>query len=96
MHRLTRDVLLFAAVLAGWSAAAPSASAQTNGGIVDGRHTEPSPSQVLPRERQAGVAPSKGQADQNQSTVDQLGKELLDKEQTDPPTKGSVPPVQAR
>ena len=65
-----------------------------NGGIVDGQHHEPNPAQVLPRERQDGVAPSSGQAEHNAATIDQLDQHLLNQERTNPPTQSSVPPIQ--
>lgn len=79
---------------AGLVASAPlAAQAQPrNGNIVDGQNRQPTPAEVVPRERAAGVAPGPVQVDRETGAVDQLGKELLQKERTDPPAPGAVPP----
>ncbi|HYZ62603.1 MAG TPA: hypothetical protein VE650_09120 [Acetobacteraceae bacterium] len=62
------------------SAGEVRAQAARNGPEWGGKDHQPTESEVIQREKQAGIRPPPGQVDRNQQTVDQLGRELLREE----------------
>lgn len=100
MRRIRALAVMGCLVAAGLLVAPPPAEAQApgrEGNIVNGKNREPSPAEVLPRERQAGVAPARTQAESDQRTVDQLNQQLLGAEAADPPGRaGGTMPLPSR
>ncbi len=73
------------------SATGAGAQETRNGPEWGGKDHQPTQSEVIQRERQAGVRAPKGQVDQNDHTVDQLDQQLLHDESVDPPRRPNTP-----
>ena len=68
------------------SIASAGAQVPHNGPEWDGKDHQPTQSEVVRRENQAGIRPPKAQVDRNRRTVQQLGRQLLHDEAVDRPT----------
>jgi hypothetical protein len=73
------------------SATGASAQAHRDSPEWGGLDHQPTQSEVIQREKQAGVRAPKGQVDQNKRAVDQLDQQLLHDEAVDPPRSHSSP-----
>lgn len=80
---LTAAVLLAASVA--------SAQVPRNGDEYGGKDHEPTQAEVSRRENAAGVAPSPRRANEDNRSVEQLGRQLLGAEQADPPRPANSP-----
>ncbi len=73
------------------AASVASAQVPRNGDEYGGKDHEPTQAEVSGREKAAGVAPSPGQASEDNRSVEQLGSQLLGAEQADPPRAANPP-----
>ena len=83
---MNRNIALISAI-AVLLASATDVRAQVprNGPIWGGKDHQPTQSEVTRLENQAGVRAPPGQVQQDQRSVDQLGRELLHEEAVNPP-----------
>ena len=79
--------IILALVLLGMPVAA---MAQSNGNEANGRDYQPTPSQVLPREHSAGVAPASPQRNATNHELENLDRETLKRAGA---STGSVPHI---
>ncbi len=82
---------MLAAALLLASATGAGAQGRRNGPEWGGLDHQPTQSEVLRREKQAGVRAPKQQVDQNKRAVDQLDQQLLHDEKVDPPRGPDAP-----
>ena len=62
-----------------------------NANVWDGRHHEPAAGAVRAKERSAGIAPSGQQQDQQNDTLDRIGRQLTEKANRDAATAPPQP-----